>query len=165
MPVLALTTTARALPRRIAIAVDSSPPSVVLLRTALAVAASDARVTLVHVRQPTGTWWDADAGMREVQRLGVDAAFAALLGAPDVVAAARGGATFDTHVVDGAAADRLLDYADHGRVDLVAVAGRWPRRCLPPSVGAVTEALARDGRVSMLVTRAAAPEPERGAAS
>lgn len=151
-PVLVVTSAARALPRRIAVAVDFAPPSLPLLRTTLAVAAGDAHVSLVHVRQPTGTWWDAEPGMCAVRRLGIEAAFAELLADPAVAAATAAGASFDTRVLDGAPAAQLVELAAREGLDLVAVAGHWPPRPAHLAAGGVTETLARDGGVSLLVT-------------
>jgi nucleotide-binding universal stress UspA family protein len=150
--VLGVATTSMGLPRQAVVGVDFGPASARAARAALdllvagATAPEPAVLRLVYVDRNGDTREDT-AGQAVITRLGVGAAFQALVEALSAPSNVR----VEWVIRRGAPAEELLTFADEVSADLIAVGSLRHERVERWLLGSVTTAVVRDGRCSVLV--------------
>lgn len=149
-PVLAVLETATSLPHRVVVGIDFSRASVGAARAALAIAATGASLTLLHVEQP-GEGDAAEEGARVVHELGVAGALARLREYLVAHSPAARGISIDTAVATGRPSQQLLEHARAAGADLIAVASRRHGAVERLMLGSVTDELTRAAARSLLV--------------
>jgi nucleotide-binding universal stress UspA family protein len=143
---------------RILVATDFSDAALAALRGALALAAPDAHIDVVHAWQyPPGTWGRlaarsaAYASIRDAIVAQAEAAAAELTKDPAV-----GGRPLHVDLRQGAPAATIADAADHGHHDLIAVGTHGHQGVRRFLLGSVAEAVVRHAHCSVLVAHPAA---------
>jgi nucleotide-binding universal stress UspA family protein len=147
-PVLAVTPSLSAAPRRIVVAVDFSRASLRAARVALGLLADGGTLILTHVMPDLGTRSEVTEGWGIVYTQGIAGAFARLqeeLNAPPQV-------KIDTVFIEGPVAEALLSFAGAAQADLIAVGAHRHTMMDRLIVGSVTETLVRSARRSLLVS-------------
>ena len=151
--VLAVAPTLHGLPRRAVVGIDFGPASIHAARSALDVLArptpsQPVALRLVYVdRSGVDGAHEDTAGEALIKRLGVDAAFDALVSELE----APPGVHVECATRHGVAAAELLACADESQADLVAVGSLRHERLERWILGSVTTEIIRDGRCSVLV--------------
>ena len=143
---------------RVLIATDFSDAALAALRCALALAAPDAHIDVVHAWQyPPGTWGRlaarsaAYASIRDAIVAQAEAAAAELARDP-----AAEGRALAVDLRQGAPAATIADAADHGHHDLIAVGTHGHQGVRRFLLGSVAEAVVRHAHCSVLVAH---PQP------
>ena len=146
VPVLAVTPALADLPRRVVAAVDFSRASLDAVRAALSVVGDGGTLFLAHVQPEIDFAPEAAEEYGAMYTQGVSSAFARLERQLDVPA----GVSVEPVLLRGTATGELRALADRVGADLIALGSQShaPARL---SLGGVTQALAREGRVSLLV--------------
>lgn len=118
VPVLAVPSNAKSLPRRAVAAIDFTPPSIASATLAASLLADDGILTIAHVASFTGA--EARAGdLIDVYRAGERAK----LQEAALEIRRRTGVSVETVVLTGTIADALLAYAAGSECDLIALGG------------------------------------------
>jgi len=147
VPVLAVTPFMKAVPRRVAVAIDFSRASIAAARAALTLLDDGGALMLVYVEPPSEPRSKDAEGFTAIYAQGVAAAFARLR----QELATRANVRVETVVLHGGVAPELLSFAQRAEIDLLAVGSQRHSIARRAVVGSVTTALARAATSSLLV--------------
>lgn len=147
VPVLAVTPFMKAVPKRVAVAIDFSRASIAAARAALTLLEDGASLMLAYVEPPAEPRPPEAEGFTAIYAQGVAAAFARLR----QELASRAGVRIETLVLRGGVAPELLSFAQRSEIDLLAVGSQQHSIARRAFVGSVTTALARAATCSLLV--------------
>lgn len=150
MPVLAVTPDFDALPRRIAIALDFSQPSIAAARTALQLLPSATMVYLVHVAPRLELQPEAYAVWMSDYSVGVGPAFERVLGQLDTPP----GVTVETMTLNGKPTKALLTFAKSANIDTIVTGSRGAGLVDRILVGSTATGLIRGANCSVLAVPA-----------
>lgn len=147
-PVLAVAQSYTDNPASAAVGVDFSRPSAYAAQSAAQFLAPNATIHLVHVWQPSKADRETSAKDNDSYRRRLPnrfRRFTASLALPDTI-------DVKIEVREGHPAQRLVDFADAHRVDLIAVGRNGRDPVLRLSVGSIAERVLRSALCSVLVT-------------
>lgn len=146
-PVLGIVPSATSLPKQVLVAVDFSRTSLLAAHAARAVAAHNARLSLVYVA--SRTIGIPDDGEEVLHTLGLEAAFARIL--VDLADDIHLDHVVLHHDEPRDPADIVLEYAETINCDLIAAGSARHGRVEQWLLGSVSAALVHDGRRSVLI--------------
>lgn len=139
----------------VVVATDFSPRSALAAQAVIPLLAKDAALHLVHAWQPSGSNAPSIAAMEKRYADGLGERFARLRDALDI----PGDVRVTTTVLEGNVVERLLEYAQGTKADLMVAARQGLSFLTRLMVGSVTTALIRGAHCSVLVV----PEPSYAA--
>lgn len=154
-PILAVTSAATSLPTRIVVGIDFSRASINAAHIALDLVAEGGELVLVHVQPEIPPADREHANASEIYARGVGGAFRRLIGELSIPE----GVTVRGLIVRGDPVSALLACAEAEGASLIALGAQRHTSTRALTLGAVTTALVRDARFSLLV----APPLLRGA--
>lgn len=142
--------------RRVLVATDFSDAAFAALSTAIALAAPDAQLDVVHAWQyPPGTWSRLAARSAAYRSIRDAIVAQAEAGAAALAAAAAPlGRAIHVELRQGAPASTIVEHADAGHHDLIAVGTHGHRGVARFLLGSVAEAIVRHAHASVVVARA-----------
>lgn len=147
VPVLAVTSSLTAVPRRIAVAIDFSRASIAAARGALGMLDDAGSLLLVYVEPPSEATREETEGYGAIYAQGVVAAFARLR----QELAARSTVSIETIVLQGSVAPELLAFSERADIDVIAMGSQRHSIARRAFVGSVTTSLARAATRSLFV--------------